>query len=61
MRLDDRQYMMGHGKASMTDHYTTTPEIERKRPFVERITRALLGLDPTSWGPSATSRSKTSA
>ena len=45
MRLEDRQYMMGHGKASMTDHYTTTPEIERKRPFVERITRALLGLD----------------
>jgi integrase len=40
--LADRQYLMGHSSAAMTQHYTTTPEIERKRPYVERISRALL-------------------
>jgi integrase len=40
--LAARQYLMGHSSAAMTQHYTTTPEIERKRPYVERISRALL-------------------
>jgi integrase len=40
----DRQYMMGHTSAAMTRHYTTTPAIERNRPFVEQITRAILEI-----------------
>ena len=43
----DRQYMLGHSSAAMTRHYTTTPAIERNRPFVEKITRALLALGVT--------------
>ena len=38
----DRLYMMGHAGAAMTRHYTTTPAIERMRPYVEQISSALL-------------------
>jgi integrase len=43
----DRQYMMGHSSAAMTRHYTTTPAIERIRPYIEQITRALLAVGVT--------------
>jgi integrase len=45
--LEIRQYIMGHKFAAMTQHYTTVPEIERMRPYVEQITRALLDADAT--------------
>ncbi len=46
--LEERQYILGHTYAAMTQHYTTVTDIERKRPYVEQITRALLGPAATT-------------
>ena len=48
MPEEDRQYMMGHSSAAMTRRYTTIPDIERKRPYVELIARELLAPDVTT-------------
>jgi integrase len=47
--MPERQYMLGHaGGSAITQHYTTSPEIDRKRPYVQRITRALLDAGVTT-------------
>jgi integrase len=48
MPEEDREYMMGHSSAAMTRRYTTVPDIERKRPYVELIARELLAPDVTT-------------
>ena len=48
MPEEDRQYMMGHSSAAMTRRYTTIPDIERKRSYVEQIARELLAPDVTT-------------
>ena len=45
--LEVRQRILGHTFAAMTQHYETVHDIERLRPYVEQITRALLQPDVT--------------